>query len=294
MARNPRAQIYDLFEHPSVGIISPILNPFNMATPLTSPAVNTLTEFTKLIEERLAASKGVLWHRGCADFDNHFLLPGLYRHPDITGIKELLELERKMLSHFAQRSIPFVDRQMNEDWERLFLMQHFLIPTRLLDWTENPFIALYFALTSSPKGAGNDSALWVLDPAAWNVRSLDHMGFDGGILSADDERVAYLKPGAELRTMNSDPLAIYGFHNSARIVAQRGVFTIFGKDTQRMEDVYCQKDYPNDCLIKVRLPGDKKEALLTSLFRMGFTHSVIFPDLEGLAKETKNFFGFPD
>lgn len=265
-----------------------------MPTPLNSPVVNSLTEFTKLVEDRLAASKGSLWHRGCADFENHFLLPGLYRHPTIADIKDLLELERKMLSHFAQRSIPFVDRQMSENWERLFLMQHFLIPTRLLDWTENPFIALYFALTSPPKGGTSDAAVWMLDPAAWNMKSLDHMGFEGGILSADDERLTYLKPGAELRTMNADPLAIYGFHNSARIVAQRGVFTIFGKDTGRMENLYSNKGYPTDCLIKVKLPASKKAELLDSLFRMGFTHSVIFPDLEGLAKETKNFFKFAD
>jgi FRG domain len=265
-------------------------HPLNMTTKLNSPEVNTLTEFTKLIEERLAASNGILWHRGCADFDNHRLSPGLYRHPAATGIKELLELEVKMLSHFKQRSIPFVDSPLRHAWECLFFMQHFEIPTRLLDWTENPFIALYFALTS--KVPDSDSAIWMLDPIAWNRKSLDYMDFKEDILSVDDTRLDYLKPGAGYGTMNADPLAIYGYHNSARIVAQRGVFTIFGKDTGPMEKIYGEKDYPEDCLLKVRLPKDKKADLLSSLFKMGFTHSVVFPDLEGLARETKHFFGF--
>lgn len=187
-----------------------------------------------------------------------------------------------------------MDRSLDDLWERLFFMQHSAIPTRLLDWTENPFIALYFALTSRSKAADADSALWMLDPVAWNRKSLDHITFQGGILSVDDTHLDYLKPGAESDTMNADPLAIYGFHNTARIVAQRGVFTIFGTDPECMEGIYKKNDYPQDCLLKVRLPRDKKADLLKSLFQMGFTHSVIFPDLDGLAKETKNFFGFVD
>jgi hypothetical protein len=265
-----------------------------MATELNSPAVESFTEFTKLIEERLAVSEGPLWHRGCADFDNHHLSPGLYRHPEKTNIKELLALEMRMLTYFRLRSIPFVDRPLDEPWEQLFFMQHHAIPTRLLDWTENPFIGLYFALTSKSKTADGDSAVWMLDSVAWNRESLDRVSFKGEILSVGDTWLEFLKPGAEYETMNADPLAIYGFHNSARIVAQRGVFTIFGQDTHSMEEIYKTKDYPQNCLLKVRLPRNKKADLLRSLFRMGLTHSVIFPDLDGLAKETREFFEFGD
>jgi hypothetical protein len=266
-----------------------------MATTLKSPTVTTLTEFTALVEKQLAASKGgALWHRGCPDFKNDTQSPGLYRHPKITDIRSLLTLEMQMLSRFRQRCIPFVDRPLDDHWERLFFMQHFRVPTRLLDWTENPFIALYFALTSKCETADGDSAVWMLDPVAWNRKSLDHITFKDGILSTDDSRLDYLKPAAEVATMNADPVAIYGFHNTPRIVAQRGVFTIFGKDTASLEDIYIKRDYPQDCLLKVRLPKDKKAKLLTSLFQIGFTHSVVFPDLEGLAKEMKNVFGFKD
>lgn len=266
-----------------------------MPTTLNSPTVTTLTEFTALVEQQLAASKGkAIWHRGCADFKNDIQSPGLYRHPTVKEIKKLLALEVQMLSRFRQRSMPFVDRPVEDDWERLFFMQHFRVPTRLLDWTENPFVALYFALTSLPRGTGTDSAVWMLDPVAWNRKSLEYITFTEGILSSDDSRLEYLKPGAELETMNADPVAIYGFHNSPRIVAQRGVFTIFGTDTESLEQIYAKRDYPEDCLIKVRLPKDAKPKLLASLFQIGFTHSVIFPDLEGLAKEMKYFFEFAD
>lgn len=264
-----------------------------MATTLKSPVVKSLTEFTALIEEQLASAKGPLWHRGCADFTNHPLAPSLYRHPTTKDAKSLLGLETEMLSRFRQRSIPFIARPLrDDDWERLFFMQHFAIPTRLLDWTENPFVALYFALTSEPDAADGDSAVWMLDPVWWNRKSLDHISYKGGILSVEDGLLDGFKPGADEDDMNTDPVAIFGFHNSARIVAQRGVFTISGKDTRHMEEIYSERDYPQGCLLKVRLPNDQRSKLLKSLFDVGFTHSVIYPDLDGLAKEMKDFFGF--
>lgn len=51
----------------------------------------------------------------------------------------------------------------------MLLIQHYRLPTRLLDWTENPLVALYFAISSS-RGAdeSRDGALWVLDPSMQN------------------------------------------------------------------------------------------------------------------------------
>ncbi len=59
-----------------------------------------------------------------------------------------------------------------------------------------------------------------------------------------------------------------------------------------MEDIYKDESYTPDCLLKVRLPNAEKGKLLKSLFEVGFTHSVVYPDLAGLAKEMKHFFNF--
>ena len=89
--------------------------------------------------------------------------------------------------------------------------------------------------------------------------------------------------------MKEKPIAIYGTHNSNRIVAQRGVFTIFGKGTNPMNKVL---DEDNNCLSKIVLPKDKIESILSSLISIGITDSVVFPDLDGLSKELKRFHGF--
>ena len=92
--------------------------------------------------------------------------------------------------------------------------------------------------------------------------------------------------------MNIHPVALLGTHNSARIVAQRGVFTIFGKNTSPMEKVFEDNNFPANCLTKLILPKEKIDEISKALFAIGFLDSVIFPDLPGLAKEIKRTFGF--
>src|SRR5260370_40182692 len=56
----------------------------------------------------------------------------------------------------------------DDKWEWYFLMQHYGVPTRLLDWTDNPLIALYFAVNDQPESASDDSAVGVFDPCRLN------------------------------------------------------------------------------------------------------------------------------
>ena len=178
-------------------------------------------------------------------------------------------------------------------------MQHFGVPTRLLDWTENPYIALYFALTSAffdtnlaTPSYTQDAAVWVLDPAVWNRHVLQGIGFQGTILSSQDEMLKGYAPTSDIILMNILPIALYGTHNSPRIVAQRGVFTIFGKNTTSMEEVYVTSNFPQDSLLKLTIPAQNIAALLKTITSSGITDSVIYPDMDGLAKEIKRFFEF--
>ena len=226
------------------------------------------------------------------------LVPSLFRHPTITSAEELIKLEQQILQRFRERSIPYQPGpQVTEDWGLLFLMQHFGVPTRLLDWTENPYIGLYFALTSARLDpatlvASEPAAIWILRPEAWNQHSLRDISYTGGILSLGSEPLETFAPKPDPSYMRLAPVGMYGLHNSPRIVAQRGVFTIFGKSTDPLDDLFAAEGYPDDSLIEVRLPADSINPLRESLFAIGFTDSVVYPDLGGLAQELKRFFGF--
>ncbi len=269
-----------------------------MTSILSLQEINSLNEFTAFIESHLAAGTGGFLYRGCGK-SSHKLTPSLFRHPIKTNVAEFFDLEKKLIGRFKQRSIPYQNRELKGEWEYVFFMQHFGVPTRLLDWTENPFLALFFALTSAiqeNRKYQDDAALWVLNPSTWNQKVLQHIGFDKDILSVDESVLDPYKPNMDgepnIALMPSEPVAIYGIHNRPRIIAQRGVFTIFGKNTNPMEDMYINLDFPQGSLTKLILPKDKIESLLSSVISIGITDSVVFPDLEGLAREIKRFFGY--
>jgi hypothetical protein len=259
----------------------------------------TFTDFVKLIDDFQAKAEHSLWYRGCGK-SAYQLQPSLFRHKHKKKIAELSSLELQLMIRFRQRSIPFHDRSLLDDWDALFFMQHYGVPTRLLDWTENPLMALYFAVMSAPfktKKNGElqfatDAAVWVLDPIAWNRKSLQHQSFDGGVLTPGDEALKGYKPAPSYSGMFNHPVGLYGAHNSSRIVAQRGVFTIFGQNTEPMELV-CQKHkFPVDCLVKIILRQGELLTIRKSLLKHGVTESVVFPDLDGLAREIRRNFGF--
>jgi len=256
-------------------------------------------DYIQFIEDLRSGSPDNLWYRGCGK-SSHKLQPTLYRHKAVKELDKLADLERQLVARFRQRSIPFHSRSLQDDWDVLFFMQHYGVPTRLLDWTENPFIAFYFAIMQAPFGKTkggmikfkSPAAVWILNPDAWNRRALKHLSYKGGILTPDDDEISGYKGTNVLKGVDMLPVAIYGSHNSPRIVAQRGVFTIFGQDTTPMEKIREAKIFPRDCLIKIVLEDRFLPEMRKSILKHGITESVISPDLEGLAKELRRTFEF--
>src|SRR5438552_2239226 len=142
----------------------------------------TLPEFLEQTETFRRKPDAPLWYRGCG-LVTYELLPSLYRHPTRRTPEGYRDLERQLIARFRQRSIPYHSRNLADDWDTLFFMQHYGVPTRLLDWTENPLIALHFALmgaikkwTVSGKVAfESEAVVWILDPISWNRHALRHV-----------------------------------------------------------------------------------------------------------------------
>jgi hypothetical protein len=259
--------------------------------------IRTLQEYTQLVAD-LMVGDTQLWYRGVGKA-SHPLKPSLYRHPTITDASELLGLEQKLLQRFRERSIPYEERPFirQENWEYLFLMQHFGVPTRLLDWTENPYIGLYFAVTAadidpSTLQASEAASIWVLNPGPWNEKSLADISFPPEILSVPDQALESFEPQPDVTYMRNAPVAMYGLHNSSRIVAQRGVFTIFGQSTDSLDNIYQAGSFDPDTVVQAQIPEDAVHSIMRALFATGITDSVVYPDLAGLALDIKRYYGF--
>lgn len=276
--------------------------------------VVSLSSFTKCVEEALKESRAGgtddfhrnNWYRGHG-LRSFSLKPSLYRHPKLTKSGDLLDLESRMIREFRRQGtlhdIPSLKKHEDEQIDTLCYMQHYGVPTRLLDWTSNPFIALYFALTDAERAKtkgkySQPASVWILNPWAWNQASLDQVSYgeqgpvppDSGTLNSYLPRLDY--DASAKAGMYEDPVAILGTANNARMFAQKGVFTIFGKSTDPMDKIFNSKNYPPEALIELVVKEDYIETLLKDLLCIGYTDSVAYPDHQGLALEIKRMNGF--
>ena len=248
--------------------------------------ISTLRELMQHVEGSLDATPGSRWFRGCGSYPSHQLEPTLLRHPEVKAkTVDPLALEQRLRSRFSQTSAPFLASIPATPFDWLFLQQHYGVPTRLLDWTENPFIALYFALSSG--SATDDACVWLLNPVKWNQKALNNANLDRIPDATMPTATQFLaNPGDDFSP--HDPIAIFGNHTNFRITAQKGTFVMFCKSSEPMEE----RGYPDDCLFCLRILSTHRKAIYEKLLSIGYTHSVVYPDLSGLGVEIKTTFGF--
>lgn len=93
------------------------------------------------------------------------LTPSVFRKEKVNKEKKYyIYNERGMMWDLQRRISEY--REIDNPFERLCMAQHYLVPTRILDWTENPLIALYFAVSEEKKR--NDGKFFILNPLTLN------------------------------------------------------------------------------------------------------------------------------
>ena len=161
--------------------------------------------------------------------------------------------ERRIFGHFV-REAPAVEPNLPaSEWELLALAQHHGLPTRLLDWTENPLAALFFACLSSPE---TDGAIFALKTSSV-IR-------DESVSPFEVTTLARYRPR----------------HITSRIHAQRGLFTVHPDP----EKPLALADRGEVRVHRAPLRHEAKTEMLWTLSRFGISMSSLFPDLDGLAR----------
>jgi hypothetical protein len=225
-----------------------------------------------------------LWFRGqpAAAKLSPKLYRAEYRDADEAEIRQQFQYRAIQL---MQSKAPGPDRK----WDWYFLMQHYGVPTRLLDWTENPLVALFFAVNDEQ--TAGDAAVWVVHPY-WLNHKLFKDDVVGPMLPDWQEAQSYLKTLEDAFTFCSKlgsrvPLQLIHPTLDRRVAVQASHFVIFGKsrDLARIRSVK-----EKSCrLAKITIPKRNIRLIKEQLADCGITYSFIFPDLEALGTEIGAF-----
>ena len=160
---------------------------------------------------------------------------------------------------------------------------------KIVDWTVNPLVALYFAVNSAP--ADTDAAVWIVDPWRWNKTHIP--GLYGPALPGWKETEPYLWDLEDaLDTDNRDtrrkwPVAIEPPHIDKRITAQEGRFVLFGnmRDMSASPRVNLVGAKSRTALLdKITVSAAKRRMIRDELNCISVNEKTVFPDLGGLAK----------
>jgi hypothetical protein len=234
--------------------------------------IRSVGELIQNLNEHIGDHEGPIWYRGQSSAEWR-LEPKLLRTVPVPS-------ESHLLNRFKQNAILLLSRQPQSEFDWLFLMQHYSVPTRLLDWSESPLAALYFALVSNP---GEVGALWVLLPTVLNQKSNYRPDFEHEVPSFEDEQLQNYLPATIAREHSSKlyPIAAIAPRNSSRMQAQQGVFTISHRENIYIEDVGAE-GAARDHIWRYVIPHDSKVSLQKELRLLGYTKFQLFPELESL------------
>lgn len=217
----------------------------------------------------------------------HSLQPTLLRGGrDQWSHADLQRLERSLFLEFRARARQ-LDALRLSGWDYLGYMRHHGLPTRLLDWTESLSAALYFALTATApesNGPAGDQCLWLLNPYRLNQGDLiapEDLGRD----ARKGKQYDYHELLLESSYVSWDsPIAIYPMQRSPRMAAQRGWFTMHGRDARPLDEMERVRE---ECLRHVPL-GEAAPVIQELLGLMGIDKYLLFPDLDSLAETLRN------
>ncbi len=244
-----------------------------------------IIEEVRTIDELLQFVNGLyqkhglrMWYRGVED-------ASLALIPSIQRSQKRLDTERYITNDFYIRAKQILtnapEKHNYAAW--VSLMQHYGLPSRMLDWSQSPLIASFFATETYMDTADKDAGIWVLAPDLFNEQE----GFGRCIypIDADTSQEMLLpafKHSHHNPALRDKILACHSTENNLRMYYQQSSFTIHNS-LRRLEDI-CDEN----TLYKIIIPCDRKKYFIDSLRVFGITESFIYPDLDHISSDLKH------
>ncbi len=228
---------------------------------------NSLSGFVAAVENLYTSYKaGDLLFRGHKSKD-YGLIPSIGRKKKNSNESEYVDnAEQSIFNEFCRLYYPYINHRPTRRLDMLFLAQHYGLPTRLLDWSFNPLIALYMSC-EEVKEEGVEK---------------DEISKDGRIF------VKVLKDSNDVKCNNADEDPFTYFNDKGNEIImpdnidvryrnQQGIFEIFANPREESQNYLYYIDIPSDSKIQIR----------KSLSHIGIDEKFIYPDMERLTSYLK-------
>jgi hypothetical protein len=287
--------------------------------------VGSFEDYLKEIRDKATEDRKYFRGQSKRIQDGFTLIPSIGRsdHPSLAGSNYLKSsaFERKILEVFSNHLITHVTHLPRNDWEALAIAQHHGLPTRLMDWTTNPLVALYFSVRESKfsqDGKPLDSAVYILlqnpesyrdlyrEPEVKPIKdrttkyignSLPLGGFGLGLQGENvnpisegecggDQEEAWNSGHAEMDGVRSEEKTISPF-----LIDQNVVYhpPHVSPRVRSQDSVFLACHQPLKALdepeyIEIVIKHEAHDAIRRQLNQYGLFDKQLFPDLDGIAK----------
>lgn len=218
---------------------------------------------------------------------------------------ELISDEIDIINEFKRNAHLYIDTtNINSTLEWISLMQHYGAPTRLLDWTKSPYVAIFFAINNVDVDK-NYSSLYAIntfpiidmirlrysEKAEYKFLVKDKYLFKHHLSDKEFRDVFYTDFDSMTQNLYFEPLIlpIVPFHSHVRLNIQQGLFLCatqtvnFGKFERILSRTFNDFDKKH-FLRKYIIPHSLKPEIINELNYMNINDSTLFPGIEGFAK----------
>ncbi len=194
------------------------------------------------------------------------------------------EIEKKLFISFKERARRFQNIEPKNDWEWMALARHYGVPNRVLDWTRDPQIALWFAVADEPSHRDEHGVIVLFEPKSKLIVYDNSKIFS----KRDPDHVKYFT--------DDDPFSIKEIvlfkppFLSERVDSQSSWFTVhpyisFEKGYKKIEE-----NHPDYNVKKIYIDSKSKYKIRRQLKLFGINEATVYPDLDHTGTYLKNKF----
>lgn len=173
----------------------------------------------------------------------------------------------------------------------LSIMQHYGVPTRLLDFTESPYVALYFAIEGYDPSCSDDLAIYAFNYTQMMEESLKYIRVRDKEFHHDRNNII-----GKQDQIFEDVVDRFSYDISwvtephqlnVRLDRQSGCFLVAGNKSTKIEDILTSDTYKSCEFYKFTVNGKLYENIYCLLRKMNINSKTIYGDLQGLARSIK-------